>query len=670
MALAIFKFQDQGDTQCRFEIDLGVNRYYTYSIGSGQSRSFNDLPQLSQTSFTSPLIGPLPDSSLGRTVLEVPNQQFDRQNRFIQLSSFRTAERIGPAISEIVEINFISNPLPASALSFDPVTAMPSRSIETVPFQYRETQPVSSATFRDSVSNVAKAVATPVLKTVAKVATPATAKKLGINPETTQQIGTVLQQLIVNTKTPATNGAMAVGSKTQPRSNRFLLPPSTNRLDQANAVATLERPKTSTALSTPSTDVEGMAVSATLAIAPELMALLQKVFTPETLKAIQSMPPQQALGAITQGLIDISNSLPSGTGTTAARSVAQALSQPNRMTHSLVQGLSVGLSAPTSALEFQRIDLVQLKFTDTTTLMMNGRSRLLYRYDQEIAFPLTVETPRPISKGIVQLLVKHPETLEMLIEEKYRLENITAGPLAMAPNLSLEQLRSLSPNQDYLVCVSLIWQATSSTTQEKKRLGTSLSQLITLVSDYSFDRIEGTAEVVPLNDVDRFRNYWHKVWERQFSDSVQQISLDCKYYLTLEADRTNHARMETLTKFEGNESTHQTGKLKTGLLMSPHRLNELLPQISSHPSLSEAELKAFLSPEFKQQCSYAARNQVEFNGRKGDTVALWVYPEMKVQRVLLKQVGQTNANGQVLALTEHEVYFPMPAIVHFIGVKP
>jgi len=667
MALAIFKFQDQGDTQYRFEIDLGVNRYYTYSIGSGKSQSFDDLPQLSQTSFTSPLIGPLPDSSLGRTVLEVPNQQFDRQNRFIQLSSFRTAEGIGPAISEIVEINFISTPLPASALSFDPVTAMPSRSIETVPFQYRETQPVSSATFRDSVSNVAKAVAAPVLKTVAKVATPATAKKLGVNPETTQQIGTVLQQLIVNTKTPATNGAMAVGSKTQPRSNRFLLSPSTNRLDQANAVATLERPKTSTALSIPSTHVEGMAVSATLAIAPELMALLQKVFTPKTLKAIQSMPPQQALGAITQGLIDISNSLPGGTGTAAARSVAQALSQSDRTTHSLVQRLSIGLSAPTSALEFQRIDSVQLKFTDTTTLMINGRSRLLYRYDQEIAFPLTVETPRPISKGIVQLLVKHPETLEVLIEEKYRLENITSGSLATTPKLSPEQLRSLSPNQDYLVCAALVWQATSSTTQEKKRLGTSLSQLITLVSDYSFDRIEGTAEVVPLNDVDRFRDYWHKVWERQFSDAVQQVSLDCKYYLTLESDRTNHARMETLTKFEGNGATHQEGKLKTGLLMSPHRLNELLPQISDHPSLSEAELEALLSPEFKQQCSYAARSQVEFNGRKGDTVALWAYPEMKLQRVLLKQVRQTNANGQVLALAEHEVYFPIPAIVHFVG---
>jgi hypothetical protein len=59
---------------------------------------------------------------------------------------------------------------------------------------------------------------------------------------------------------------------------------------------------------------------------------------------------------------------------------------------------------------------------------------------------------------------------------------------------------------------------------------------------------------------------------------------------------------------------------------------------------------------------------VEFNGRKGDTVALWAYPEMKLQRVLLKQVRQTNANGQVLALAEQEVYFPIPAIVTLLGL--
>lgn len=711
MALAILTFQDQGDTHCRFAIDLGVNRFYCYRIGSGKSQSSHGLPQLSQTQFTSELFGPLLDSSLGRTILEVPIQQFNLRHRCIQLISFRTADRIGPAISEIVEIPPLAPT--AFALTFSPATAMNSRPVETVPFRYQETQPYSSPMFLGALLKVAQAVAGPVLQTIAKVAAPIVTpiaskvadqvipgsgkvltgivntligtptpnssaspaspppppkpdlaqlqtlltdpqitQKLGVSPEIAKLLGTTLQQLLASTTAPAAapaqSGAMAFRS--------------------ASPVALLDRPPVATALShAPYT--EAMAVPTVLAMAvPQLMPLLQKVYTPETVQMLlQSMPPQQAIGAITHGLIDVSNSYPDGTGAAAARSVAQALAQPDR-TSPLVHGLSLGLATADVALEFQRVDSVQLRFADTTTLMMGGRSRLLYRADQTLALPLTVATPRPISKGIVQMLVKHPQTLEVLIAEKYRLQNITSGGLAVVPSLSPERLRSLPPNQDYLVCINLIWQATSSKTQQKKRLGTSISQLMTLVGEYSFDRVEGTTEVVPLNDVDRFRDYWHKVWEQSFADPLQQMKLDCKYYLTLEPERTDNARMETVTQFDDTIPIRLEGKLKTGLLMSPYRLNELIPQISTHPSLSTAELAALMTPEFQQQCSYAARSAVEFKGKRGDTVGLWVYPELKLQRIVLKQAGQTNANGQVLTLTDHDVYFPVPAIVHFIGV--
>ena len=229
-------------------------------------------------------------------------------------------------------------------------------------------------------------------------------------------------------------------------------------------------------------------------------------------------------------------------------------------------------------------------------------------------------------------------------------------------------MRRREPNEEYLVCAVLVWEAKSRKTNRKKRLGTTMSQLITLVGEYCFDRIEGTEEVIPLNDVDRFRPYWHKVWEGDFSDNIRRTNLDCKYYYVLEPQRTNHARMETVTQIEETSGTRQVGKLKAGLILSAYRLNELLDQISDYGMLDEAELTALLSSEFKEQFSHCARNSVEFKGPRGDAVGLWVYPEFKLQRVLLKQAGQTNSNGQVLALTEHTVYFPMPAVVHFIGV--
>jgi hypothetical protein len=193
-------------------------------------------------------------------------------------------------------------------------------------------------------------------------------------------------------------------------------------------------------------------------------------------------------------------------------------------------------------------------------------------------------------------------------------------------------------------------------------------QLITLVGEYLFDRVEGTGNKVPLNDVDRFRPYWHKVWEGKFSERVRRINFDCKYYYALETHRTENARMETVTQSK-EDIAGRSGRMKAGLILSPFSLNELLAQISPHPRLSEAELSALLTPEFKQRFNHLARTQVNFKGRRSDAVALWIYPEFKLQQVMLKQIAQTNANSHVLALKEHPVYFPMPAVAHFIGVS-
>jgi hypothetical protein len=728
MALAILKFQEQDDARLQFQADLGVNRFYAYCIGSGKRNSSNGLPALEQIKFTSDLMGPLPDSSRGQTTIEIPNQRFDLKNRHIQLLSFRTADKIGPAISDIVEVSISRQPH-ATALTFSPDSAMNSQIVETVPFTYQEIKPISSAMFLGSLMKVAKSVAKPLLKTVAKAAkkvaapiastvadtfipgsglviegvlgsllgggstsgkgaaraslqtlladptqlqalltNPQVTQKLGLTPQTAQLLGTVLQQLAATSAAPAASGAMALSVENAAAASYHASPRYADLAGHA-AVATLDRPTPANTVAALSNYVEEMSVpAASIAGVPGLMPLLAKSYTPETLKMLmQSMPPSQALGTITHGLIDIGNSFPGDTETATAQSLVQELSFEGRNDH-LAKGLSVGLSTDSPAMKYQRVESVSLQFTDNATLMLHGRSRLIYRQDRAIAFPMSVKTPRPITKGIVQLLVKHPQTLEVLIEAKYRLKNITTGTLDITPELSPEQLRGLQPNQDYLVCVSLVWQAISSKTKRKKRLGTSLSQLITLAAEYSFDHVSGTAEVVPLNDVDRFRPYWHQVWQTSLDEMVRRITLDCKYYLALEPERTTHARMETITQLEEHTPTHLEGKLKTGFQMSPYRLNELLPQISSYPLLSDAELKALMTPDFKAQCSYAAQSQVKFKGRRGDRIGLWVYPEMKIQRLVLKQIGRTNSNGQVLELTDHEIYFPMPATVHFIGV--
>lgn len=265
--------------------------------------------------------------------------------------------------------------------------------------------------------------------------------------------------------------------------------------------------------------------------------------------------------------------------------------------------------------------------------------------------------------------MKHPNTLKVLIEQNYHIENATSGAVSVVPKISKEQLKKLAVNEEYLICVSLVWEGRSKKTQKVMQLGTSTMQLITLVGEYLFDRVEGTGQTVPLNDVDRFRSYWHKVWQGDFTEDVRRISFDCKYYYTLESKRTENARMETVTQLLEDDATGHKSRLKSGLIVSPYGLNELLEQISQHPRLSDAELTALVGSEFKARFSHAARTQVNFKGKPRDTVALWIYPELKLQQVILKQVEQSQPNGNVQALKEHPVYFPMPALAHFIGVS-
>ncbi|MGI9284450.1 MAG: hypothetical protein ACR2P1_03625, partial [Pseudomonadales bacterium] len=401
-----------------------------------------------------------------------------------------------------------------------------------------------------------------------------------------------------------------------------------------------------------------------------LMPLLQQVMTPETVQMVmQNLSPAKLLGAVTDGITQISKvnlehkqqdqghmeNLIANSGDAAMEQWAYG------------QALVNALARSHQALEYRRVGRVRLEFTEVTPLMLHGRSRVLYHQDHDIAFPLTLETPRPIAKGVVQLLVKDPETLEILIENKYRVDDLDSGPIEVTPRLSREDLETLEPNEDYLVTAALVWRGRSKRAPGKRRIGTSMTQMITLVRDYCFDRIEGQEETVALSDVDRYRAYWHKVWQGQLSSGRRRLKLDCKYYYTLERDRTVLAKMETLTRIQRVGDTRHEGQLKAGLVLNPERLNELLDKISDHPPLDEEQLAALLNSDNIGLFNALARTEVRFKGRRGDSVALWVYPEFKVQRILLKKATEINDNGHVTELEEHPVYFPMPAKAHFIG---
>ncbi len=768
MALAILRFQTSDGVKSTFQVDLGSNRFYSYAIGGEDCDRINGLKRLKNPVFTSPLIGPIPASSLGRTTLEVPSDRFGPQHRAIQITSFRTAQRTGPALSEIVTVTETEAGLPNQTTALALEVNMDRQTVETVPFQYREVPQVSSAMafnlagLLNTVKNVAQKAVSAV-GTVASTALPAIAGAVtgapvapgaapasgggiaatigAMLPQVAGTVGAVLPQLLgSNAVDPATGQptssaqitnliasilqqigagaavappaagavpapgvaavqpaaqfapaavAVAPGVASAPPPPPPPLPPSlrpstaarpataaTRRLAMAKAFSDYDFYSDSYSDSD-SDSYSGSYSASYTATAYALSddAYSESMFLPAIGGILSAIAPAltsvlpSLLQTLGPGLMGMFSSLFQPKQTAGQMSLSLGLGGAEQEDEAALIALSLALAASsTPDLVYQRIAEVTLSFTDVMPLMIHGRSQFLYRQDQEIGFPLTIDTPRPIKKARLQLLVKDPKTLKILAEQNYQLDNLTDGPLAIVPKLSKEKLKSLKCNRDYLVCVALVWSGKDKRTGARKQIGTNTIQLITLVGEYLFDRIEGAAETVPLNNVDAFRAYWHKVWEGTFDNSIRRFTFDCKYYYALESDRTSNARMETVIQNE-NEGTQRSGRMKTGLIMSPYGLNDLLGQISSYSRLGEAELTALLASEFKQQFSHVARTQVEFKGRKGDAVALWVYPEFKLQRVILKQAQNTNANGHVQELREYSVYFPMPAVAHFIGVS-
>ncbi|MBD2206938.1 hypothetical protein H6G33_31175 [Calothrix sp. FACHB-1219] len=717
MALAILRFLDSDNYKCRFQVELGSNSFYEYRIGEGKIRQVNGLQLLDAPSYISPLIGPINQHPLEKISLEIPCSKFSSRQRAIQIFSFRGANRVGPAISEIV----ILPTLPRPALSninnskntknFAPISlgmeiSMKPSSIENVAFRYREVTPVSSAmaagSVKDKVKDITKkAVAVAEKKAVGAI-TSAVSSKLTENlgallpqlagiiaailpkisqenmknlqtgqPINREEVARLLESLLqqIGTIPPSSaNPAISQGLGYEPLrttavrqlfypntplASRFMAAPGLMSRQNSNSFA-VRNPYTAnfngkspnrialTAIS----EVLAAVLPALLKITPDLLQMLgtglmptfRTVFKPQTLMAGQM-------------------------------SAALGMGEQNREDEAVIMALGLALAASATAdLAHERLDVVELGFSGVTPLRLNGREKLVYHRNQEIAFPLTLKTPKPIQKGRLQLLVKHPKTLEILIEENYQIEDVNSGVLAVVPKISREKLQRLPVNEEYLICVTLVWKGRNPTTQQEKRLGASAMQLVTLMGDYWFDRLEATGETIPLNDVQRFRNFWHKIWEGEFESVVRQITLDCKYYYALETDRSSPARMETVMQFDKTRVVKISGRLKSGLIVDLHSLNALIPQVSAHPALSQSELEALMTPEFKEGFSNVARNEVEFPGKKGDKVALWVYPEIKLQKVVLKEVARANDNGLVQEVKERFVFFPMVAIVHFIGV--
>ena len=669
-----------------FRVDLGRNRFFQYSIGDETVERDRGFPVLGGPSFTSPLLGPLPDAALGRTTLEIPVARFDREHRFLQLTSYRTKERHGPALSDIVRAPVTgrvpNEPNGLAPIAFSMRHDMDAYTIDTAPpplahaaswrpaqpMAYREVRPVSSAMFLGSIIPVLSGLVSKVAPVVSGLLKGGGGKIIGallggltkggggggtaapaeplIKPETAALLQQLLQQL-AQPATPA-QPAAAGGGGTATASSFALSRKYVTASEYSHAAV----------------------APALLAALPALMPLLEKVLTPETIKGIlDTANPTKIIGAVTDSVKEIGK-----LGLDFDKQSNEHLRALNPMgVHAPVDDLLKGMGFAASLGHgvtsvkgepaYRRVESVELHFAGASPVMIHGRSRVCYRAGEQVAFALDVKTPRPIGDATLALLVKDPETRKILVRKSIPVGQVQNGRLPKRAELAAGEVKELATGEEYLVCAYLTWK-----NSKGKVIGTSRTQLITLVGEYTFDRVE-EGKVVPLNDVSKYRSFWHKVWQGSFTKEFFKVDFEAKYYYILDPKGDRNAPVETKLSFADEKERVRHGRLRSGMTTTLAALNDLIPQISTGKGLNEPQLAALRSSDFVARFNTAARTRAALSGKAGVSAALWVYPEVKLHQIVLFKAASTDADSHVRELTEERVYFPIPVTLHVIGAR-
>ncbi|MBC8137110.1 MAG: hypothetical protein H8F28_14620 [Fibrella sp.] len=707
MALAILRFEEADGGIVRFHADIGGNRFYRYQIGDDGAHDGGGFATLANPRHESDLIGPLRPAALGRTTIEIPIGLFGRNDRFVQLTSYRESPDIGAAVSEIVEVPFAVLPpgLPRDEGREDRETDEPmprnrlrpfTKGWDTRAMQQQQIQRPARTPINVSGNGNTNGLGAAFTYTNSRPANDAAYAAPFAYREARysdamflEAIGSLLSSAlpVVNQVIGGLGGAGGVGKilggllggggggSAAPTANPSGANPQSVTPDLARQIAELIRilsapsaAATPTAKSLSDTGYsQQMIAPMLLAALPALAPLLGQVLNPQTINAVMSnVGPKASIGAVTDAVKDIG-----GMNIQAYKNIMDHIQaiMPSSDTTPLLNHLlavSASLSETTILPSYRRVETVRVHFVQQPPVALRGREQTVYHADtpQGLAFPLTVETPRPIRSATLYLLVKEAETLHVVAEKQWEVTNIGAGAFSETPRLSAGELAALSPGAEYLVCTYLVWK-----TKRGERIGASRTQVIHLAGEYSYQGMETGGEIVPLNDVEKFRPYWHKVWQESFTREKRRWEWDCKYYYALHAESSTSERLETVTEETPGGGRRIEGRLKSGLRLSLSELNALLPQISPHPALNAAQLKALSAPAPLAAFGRAARSKAQFRGSEGDSVALWIYPEMRIQPAVLLRAGTPDANGLVTEMTEETVHFPVPALAHFVGVS-
>jgi hypothetical protein len=413
----------------------------------------------------------------------------------VQLQSFRTEDLIGPALSDAVEVDFpiervdapdrYSLSVPARFSMKPAAIAHPGRVVQHSAC-IREKRPLSNAQFIDAIISMLPQLLPVAGGVVSSLVNPGAAPPAG-TPSWVGGLVDFVRQLMGQAGSPRTPASAATGA--------------------SGGTATPQFPS-QVAVQT-STFSNAMIAPALIAALPAIMPLLQQVLNPQTIQSVlQTADPNRLIGTISnaiQGFAQLgiqNNELERA----HLRALNPGVDDP--AFSALLAGLSLNLDRETEDKPaYRRTNRAALHFADAATVPLQGRGVVAYLHGVDWQFPLSLETRKAVPPGVLRVTLKHAATLDRIARFRARTPPFGEGRLSLVPSFAASDLSGLRGGEEYLVQAELTWKDKAG-----ESIGIMRTQLVRALSEFTFDSVQEGGEIVALNDVDRHRDFWHKVW--------------------------------------------------------------------------------------------------------------------------------------------------------------
>jgi hypothetical protein len=323
-----------------------------------------------------------------------------------------------------------------------------------------------------------------------------------------------------------------------------------------------------------------------------------------------------------------------------------------------------------------------MSFVTAEPLPWNGTPKILFARNQTLQFKVRLDVAEPapktpLPKAIIRFVFKTGTDQAVAYERTFKQKEIPANS-DLTFSFAANELARLPANKPINVIVEIRWRTSSG--NEHKAFG---STEIILINKY-FLKEQGSALAAEqeLTDMKRFRPFWNKIWESPALSTANgnnhrkymwELDVNAKYSMLLSPTAESNGLMQTKLQQESADPDSPTarteGRMKAGMELSINELNKLMPLWPGSAPLDREHVEALQTDAFARNNGGEFIYHFKLKGKAAERGMIWVVPVFKLFNVMLGTAQKTDETGQVTAIADETIHFPLPVSARIMGLK-